>query len=406
MEHTSKSKLLRAVIGCLLVQLCVGILYLWSVFKQSAIGYFGWDDGSVNLVASFMLFGFCLGSLTGGMVQDRIGPKPVCVAGVSLFGGGILLSSFLPSSAPIALFYLTYCLIAGTGTGFAYGAVLSCMQKWFPHKRGFATGLAASAFGLSTVVFSPIISFLLGTLSLPATLRILAAIFLVVGLGACTQISLPDQEYLDRLNLPAKNISAEKSMTPVEVLRSLPFWLFFFGSFLYNGTWNMLTPLIKGLGIERGLTEGVAVLCVSLTGITNAAGRLLMASLSDKLGRITTLLLMCATTLTSALLLIFVGEYAYLAVVLLTAFAFGGQAAISPATSTELFGSKYSATNYGLLMMSLGFSSMLFNAISNALYSATGSYATTFLMGATTAVLAGAAFLLIDRIIKRKNTAK
>lgn len=406
MEHTSKSKLLRAVIGCLLVQLCVGILYLWSVFKQSAIGYFGWDDGSVNLVASFMLFGFCLGSLTGGMVQDRIGPKPVCVAGVSLFGGGILLSSFLPASAPIALFYLTYCLIAGTGTGFAYGAVLSCMQKWFPHKRGFATGLAASAFGLSTVVFSPIISFLLGTLSLPATLRILAAIFLVVGLGACTQISLPDQEYLDRLNLPAKNISAEKSMTPVEVLRSLPFWLFFFGSFLYNGTWNMLTPLIKGLGMERGLSEGVAVLCVSLTGITNAAGRLLMASLSDKLGRITTLLLMCATTLTSALLLIFVGEYAYLAVVLLTAFAFGGQAAISPATSTELFGSKYSATNYGLLMMSLGFSSMLFNAISNALYSATGSYATTFLMGATTAVLAGAAFLLIDRIIKRKNTAK
>ena len=179
MEHTSKNKLLRAVIGCLLVQLCVGILYLWSVFKQSAIGYFGWDDGSVNLVASFMLFGFCLGSLTGGMVQDRIGPKPVCVAGVSLFGGGILLSSFLPASAPIALFYLTYCLIAGTGTGFAYGAVLSCMQKWFPHKRGFATGLAASAFGLSTVVFSPIISFLLGTLSLPATLRILAAIFLL-----------------------------------------------------------------------------------------------------------------------------------------------------------------------------------------------------------------------------------
>lgn len=406
MEHTSKCKLLRAVIGCLLVQLCVGILYLWSVFKQSAIGYFGWDDGSVNLVASFMLFGFCLGSLTGGMVQDRIGPKPVCVAGVSLFGGGILLSSFLPASAPIALFYLTYCLIAGTGTGFAYGAVLSCMQKWFPHKRGFATGLAASAFGLSTVVFSPIINFLLGTLSLPATLRILAAIFLVVGLGACTQISLPDQEYPDRLNLPAKNISVEKSMTPVEVLRSLPFWLFFFGSFLYNGTWNMLTPLIKGLGIERGLSEGVAVLCVSLTGITNAAGRLLMASLSDKLGRITTLLLMCATTLTSALLLIFVGEYAYLAVVLLTAFAFGGQAAISPATSTELFGSKYSATNYGLLMMSLGFSSMLFNAISNALYSTTGSYATTFLMGATTAVLAGAAFLLIDRIIKRKNTAK
>ena len=69
MTHISSKKLLRAVIGCLLVQLCVGILYLWSVFKQSAIGFFGWSDGSVNLVASFMLFAFCLGSLTGGILQ-------------------------------------------------------------------------------------------------------------------------------------------------------------------------------------------------------------------------------------------------------------------------------------------------------------------------------------------------
>ena len=403
MVHSSKTNLLRAVIGCLLVQLCVGILYLWSVFKQSAIGYYGWNDGSVNLVASFMLFSFCLGSLTGGILQDRIGPKPVCIAGVGLFGGGILLSSFLPAAAPIFPFYLTYCLIAGMGTGFAYGSVLSCMQKWFPHKRGFATGLAASAFGFSTVVFSPVISLLLGALPLPATLRTLAVIFLVVGLGACTQISLPNKEYLDSLHLPATAGSAARSMTLREAIRTLPFWLLFLGAFLYNGTWNMLTPLIKGLGVSRGLSESTAVLCVSLTGITNAAGRLMMSSLSDKLGRISTLLLLCAMTLAGAILLISAGGSAYLAVVLLTAFACGGQAAISPATSTDFFGPKYSATNYGVIMLSLGFSSVLFNAISNALYSATGSYTSTFLMGAVTAVLSGVAFLMIDRLSKRKN---
>lgn len=406
MKASSRYKLLRAVIGCLFVQLCVGILYLWSVIKQSAVNHFGWESGSVNLVASYMLFAFCLGSFLGGMVQDRIGPKPVCFAGVTLFGGGILASSFLPATAPILLFYLTYCLVAGLGTGFAYGAVLSCMQKWYPHKRGFATGLAASAFGLSTVVFSPVINYLLTIMSLPSTLRTLSILFLVVGLSACSLISLPDEEYLNNLDLPINTASTAKSMTPGEVLRYLPFWLFFFGSFLYNGTWNMLTPLIKGLGMERGLSEGTAVLCVSLTGITNAAGRLLMATLSDKLGRIATLLLLCATTITSALLLTSVGGNGFLAVVLLTAFAFGGQAAISPATSTELFGSKYSATIYGILMMSLGFSSMLFNAISNALYAATGSYVSTFFMGAFTALIAGCAFLVIDRICKQKAAAR
>ena len=91
-----------------------------------------------------------------------------------------------------------------------------------------------------------------------------------------------------------------------------------------------------------------------------------------------------------------------IAVVLLAAFAFGGQAAISPATSTDFFGPKYSATNYGVIMLSLGFSSVLFNAISNALYASTGSYTITFLMGAVTALLAGLAFLMIDRLSKKK----
>ncbi len=402
---SSRSKLLRAVTGCLVVQLCVGILYLWSVFKQASMSHFGWENGAVNLVASYMLLAFCLGSLVGGILQDRIGPKPVCVAGVVLFGGGIFAASLLPPSAPIILFYLTYCLISGMGTGFAYGSVLSCIQKWFPHKRGFATGLGASAFGLSTVVFSPVINTLLGSMTLPMTLRTLSIIFLSVGLLACTQISLPDKAYLDSLNLPAAAVSGVESKTLSQAIRMLPFWLLFAGAFLYNGTWNMLTPLIKGLGIERGLSETAAIMCVSLTGITNAAGRLLMSSLSDKLGRVTTLTILCAMTLASALLLIFVGGPLYLVVVLITAFAFGAQAAISPATSTDFFGPKYSATNYGVIMLSLGLSSVTFNAISNALYTASGTYTSTFLMAAVTALLAAVAFLLIDRMNKKRAGA-
>lgn len=401
--NSSRSKLLRAVGGCLVVQLCVGILYLWSVFKQASMSHFGWENGAVNLVASYMLLCFCLGGLVGGILQDRIGSKPVCICGVALFGSGILASSFLPASAPIALFYLTYCLLAGMGTGFAYGAVLSCIQKWFPHKRGFATGLAVSAFGLSTVIFSPVISALLSRMSLPATLRTLAVAFLVIGLTACTQISLPDQQYLNSLNLPEAKRSDVKSIPLREAIRTLPFFLLFMGPFFYNCTYNMLSPLIKGLGVERGLTESAAVLCVSLTGLTNAAGRLLMSSLSDKLGRIRTLAILCVTTLTCGLLLVFVSGNAYFAVVLTAAFAFGGQAAINPATVTDFFGPKYSATNYGVIMMSVGCSSVVFNAVSNKLYATTGDYRATFIMGGVTAVLALATFLYTGYLGKKQK---
>lgn len=403
MTGPEKKRMLPAVIGCVAVQLCVGILYVWSVFKQPAIGFFGWKDGSVNLVASFMLFCFCFGNLIGGVIQDRTGPKPVCIAGVCLFGGGILSSSFLPAGTPIVVFYLTYCLVAGMGSGFAYGAVLSCMQKWFPHKRGFASGLGAGAFGLSTVVFSPVIGKLLAAVSLPVTLRVLSVVFLVVGLAACMLISLPDTAYLVSLNLPERKAADGASKTLSQAACTLPFWLLFLGCFLFNGTWNMLTPLIKDLGVSRGLSQGAALLCVSLTGLFNAAGRLIMASLSDKLGRIRTLYVLCGMTIVCALLLVFASGGAYMAVVLIAAFAYGGPAAVNPATSTDFFGPKYSGTNYGVIMLALGVSSVVFNALSNALYAATGAYTLTFVMGAATAVASVAVYAAISRLMKAEG---
>lgn len=406
MTHSNTKKMLTAVIGCLIVQLCVGILYVWSVFRQPAIDYFGWDAGSVNLVASFMLFCFCFGNLIGGILQDRMGPKPVCFMGVCMFGTGILISSFIPQTASIIPFYLSYCLLAGTGSGISYGPVLSCIQKWFPHKRGFASGLGASAFGLSTVIFAPIIDRLLDAMGLRKTLLVLAILFLVVGLTSCTLISLPDKDYLSSLNLPAAaspSNEADNSKPLRIAARTLPFWLLFLGCFLYNGTWNMLTPLIKGLGIERGLSPVTATLCVSLTGLTNAAGRLLMASLSDKLGRVRTLVILCTMTLLGGLLLIFAGGSVYFVIVLIIAFAYGGPAAINPATSTDFFGPKYSGSNYGVIMLALGFSSVVFNAISNLLYAASGTYSLTFLMGAITAIASIVIYLLIGRMTQKKD---
>ena len=186
-------------------------------------------------------------------------------------------------------------------------------------------------------------------------------------------------------------------------IKTLPFWCLFFGIFFYNGTWNLVTPLIKGLGVERGLTEALAITCVSLTGLFNAAGRLIMASLSDKLGRINTMHILSVITAVCALLLIFVGEYAYFVVILVTAFAYGGPAAVNPATSTDFFGPKNSGANYGVIMLALGLSSIVFNAISNAMYAATGAYTLTFIMAALSAVVTIVIFIIINACIKKQK---
>ena len=399
-----KSKLIPSLAGCLTAQLCVGILYVWSVLKPAAMSYYGWSDGSVNLVSSFMLFAFCFGNLVGGALNDRIGPRIVCFAGMLLFGGGILLASLLPADSSVVLFYVCYCAVGGMGSGFTYGAVISCIQKWLPHRRGFASGLGTSAFGFATVIFSPLISSMLSAMPISSALRILSLAFLAVGVVSCIFIRLPSAGYVASLPAPAPKktgIASARDMKLSEAVRTVPFWCLLLSLFFYNGTWNLLNPLIKGLGVQRGLSEAAAVAVVSLTGLTNAAGRLIMATLSDRIGRVSTIYILSGVTCACALLLCFAGGYAYFGVVLLTAFAYGGPSAVNPATSTDLFGAKYSGTNYGVMMLALGASSICFNALSNTFYAATGTYTLTFIMGAVTALITVGTFAVIDRSIRK-----
>lgn len=397
-----------SVSGCLIVMICVGIIYLWSILKSAAMLYYDWTLSAANLVASFMLFAFCVGNFVGGALSDRTGPKKISIIGTAMFGIGVFFASCLPAGASVVLFYLTYCILGGLGVGFAYGAILSCIQKWFPHKRGFASGLATAFFGLSTVVFSPVIGAMLKHMTVSAVLRTLSIIFLVVGLAACMVIRLPGEAYLAALpkREPARSsITPAKDMTLSEAIKKAPFWCLLLSVFFYNGTWNMLNPLIRGLGESRGLAPSIAIMCVSLTGLFNASGRFIMASLSDKIGRINTVIILSVVTFFCALLLTWADGYAYLIIVLLTAFAFGGPSAVNPATSTDLFGAKYSGTNYGIIMMSMGVSSIFFNAISNAMYEATGTYTMTFIMGAGTALVTIVLMLIINRCLKKTKTA-
>ncbi len=404
-----KQKPIVSVIGCLLVMICIGIIYLWSVLKNAAMDHYGWTLSAANLVASFMMFAFCIGNFVGGALNDRFGPKNISIIGVIIFGIGVFLASCLPSGSNVALFYLSYSVIGGLGVGIAYGAILSCIQKWFPHKRGFATGIATAAFGMSTVVFSQIIGGLLDMMAVDTMLRLLSIVFLVVGLVSCLVVQLPGEEYLANLPKPQakKNVISTKRDMPLnEAVKTLPFWCLLLCIFFYNGTWNMLNPLIRGLGEARGLSASTAVLCVTLTGVFNAAGRFTMSSLSDKIGRITTVIILSVVTIICALLLTFVGGSAYVVVVLITAFAFGGPSAVNPATSTDLFGAKYGGANYGVIMLSLGVSSLFFNAVSNAMYEATGEYTLTFIMGAVTAVITIVLMLIIDRTLKKQKAAE
>jgi OFA family oxalate/formate antiporter-like MFS transporter len=397
-----------SIVACLVVQLCVGILYLWSAFKGNIVAANNWDSSAATMVSSYMIFAFVFGNLIGGFINDKKGPKLTCFLGVILFSVGIALSAFAKS---IVVFDFTYAVMAGLGSGFAYGACISCIQKWLPHKRGLASGLACSAFGLSTVVFTPVSNWLMnlnkdadGIVNFVPVFLTLAVVFAMLGLVATIFISLPTQEYLDSLNLPAAAVSGGENYTLGQAMKKPAFWALFFSIFFINGTWNLCVPLIKDLGIQRGLVEATAIFCVSFTGITNAAGRLIMATLSDKIGRFNTMYVLSGITLVGALLMTFIGGYGYFATIALIAFAYGGPSAVNAALCTDLFGPKNSGTNYGVAMLALGFSSIFFNFVSGTILHATVENVTsTFIMGAITAVIPVFLMLYIKSYLAKRS---
>lgn len=408
MEKTRSKKMIPAIIGCLVVQLCVGILYLWSAFKGDVVKAYDWTASAANMVSSYMIFAFVFGNLIGGIINDKKGPKLTCILGVVLFSAGIAITAFVKKAA---LFDLSYAIMAGLGSGFAYGACISCIQKWLPHKRGLASGLACSAFGLSTVVFTPVCNWLMnlnrgtdGIVSFTPVFLILAAVFAVLGIIACLFISLPDEGYLSGLNLPAKTVNSTVDFSLGKAMKTPAFWALFFSIFFINGTWNLCVPLIKDLGMKRGLVESMAIACVSFTGITNAAGRLIMATVSDKIGRANGEYILCGITLIGAVLMTFIGGMGYFATIALIAFAYGGPSALNAALCTDLFGPKHSGANYGVAMLALGFSSIFFNFISsNILHATVDNVTSTFIMGAVTAVIPLFLMKYLDVVLKKRN---
>lgn len=386
-------KRIITVCACIFLQMCVGILYLWSVFRTPVAEQFFWDNESANLVSSFMVFGFVFGNLFGGIVRDKIGSKITALIGAFLFAFGIFLTSFLTPST-IWLIYITYSVISGMGCGFAYSAVLVCLQRWFPLRRGFASGIAVAAFGISTLIFTPVIEAFLAHFTVKETFAYLSFIFIVVGLLSASLI-FPPKEVSGRIET--------EFLSPRQAVKTGRFWCIAFSCFFINAAWNIALPLFKDLGLVRGLSSVAVGVTVAVVGIGNALGRFSMASLSDKLGRANTVIMLAALTALCSVALIWARSYFYTVAIVLTAFAYGGPSAIFPPMTTDLCGPKYAGTNYGIAMLGLGFSAVCFTAISNALYRASGTYTYSFIIAAVSAVIPIGLMLLYKKFDAKKS---
>lgn len=166
------------VVAAIFIQICLGALYVWSIFVVPLEQDFGWTRAELSLAFTIASVTFVLVMIWAGRLQDRIGPRIVCSAGGVLVGLGLILASFTPS---LVWLYLTYGLIHGAGIGFCYICPLAAGLKWFPDKRGLVAGLTVGGFGGGTLIFAPLGVHLMGPgMDWSRTFMIMGVLFLAV----------------------------------------------------------------------------------------------------------------------------------------------------------------------------------------------------------------------------------
>jgi OFA family oxalate/formate antiporter-like MFS transporter len=238
----------------MIIQFCAGIIYMWSVFKAPVAVHLNWNTGAASLTSSIMLAMFVLGLILGGRVQDKIGPKKAALTGSIMSGIGMMCTALISENAPW-LVYVTYGIIGGLGVGTVYTSTIATVQKWFPDRRGFASGMIVSAFGFSLVIFAPLARFMLGELGVPATFLIFGASFLAV-CGICSLlIQNPQDGYLPKGYTPTQAVTNKRQYSPKEIIKTKQFYLLAGGLLFTLPAYFILNPIFLSLGGERGLSD-------------------------------------------------------------------------------------------------------------------------------------------------------
>ena len=342
-----------ALVSAVAVMLCVGIIYIWSIFRVPVMNAMGWNNTQASLTFSIMLPLNMIGVLVGGIVCDRRGIRFVFRIGAALAVSGLYLASFVTAENSVLL-YVFYAGLCGLGGGFAYVSAVACVNQWWTEHKGFAVGLTIGAYGCSTVVFSAWVNQMLSSrLGVPGTFKTLSVVFLVVFALAGWMIrNAPNGNDTPCKEASNPMDSGERQFTPKEVLATTDYYLLVVSLLCVTAPYLMLNTTIKSFGIERGLSADLAVITVMTTGIASAAGRIVSAWLTDKTSVRTVLIGLFCLTLAAMGVLSFAKGILFIVAIALVTFAYGGCAAITPFLAISFFGAKYMSSNLGLLLVS------------------------------------------------------
>jgi len=360
-----------------LMQMALGAVYAWSVFRNPLAKQFHWSVPQVTLAFTICVSVVGFAAFFGGLWLNRKGPRVVALTGGFLYGLGVFLASF--SADKLWWLYLSYGLIGGIGLGFGYIVPVAVLVKWFPDKRGLITGIAVGGFGAGALVTAPLATHLIQTVGVLTTFAYLGLGYLVVTMATGYFMQNPPDGWKPAGWAPSAIQSKQRASRDYrlgEALKTWQWWALWILLFLNVSAGISLisqeSPMFQEIA---KVSAGVAAGMVGVVAIGNAVGRIFWAWTSDAITRRWTFVAMFLVQV--GLFWIFPG-IASASVLTVVSFiilmCYGGGFGTMPAFAADYFGSKNVGPIYGLMLTAWGAASAFGPLLIAHLRQSSGSY--------------------------------
>lgn len=404
---TQKNRWLIAL-SAIAIHLSIGSAYAYSVFKKPLTDTRGWDSTDVAFAFTIAIFFLGISAAVFGRFVEARGPKTSAMVAAVLFSLGQIASGYFISIDSLYGFYFAYGIIGGIGLGIGYISPVSTLVKWFPDRRGLATGMAVFGFGAGALVTGPVAARLIQTAGIPNTFYALGIFYFILMMLGALYIARPPEGWA-----PAgmKEQTAEgrprltdlAQLTANEAVKTPRFWMLWIMMFVNISSGIMLISVASPMAQEKvGMTALAAAATVGLMGIFNGAGRIAWASLSDYIGRPNVYIVFFVLQLISFLILPNVTTVLLFQILIYGIMTmYGGGFASLPAFIGDLFGTKQLGAIHGYLLTAWSLAGVVGPLVVAYIRETTNNYDATFYFFAVLLLIALVTSVMLKRNVQQ-----
>jgi OFA family oxalate/formate antiporter-like MFS transporter len=342
-----------------ILMICLGTVYAWSYFQTPIMESYGWNNSQVSLTFSLAIFFLGLSAAVGGIFLPKLGPRILALSGSILFSLGYAIAGMALSIPSLPLLYLGYGVIGGTGLGLGYVTPVATVAKWFPDKKGLATGIVVMGFGFGALTMSKILAPGLMAWTngnLVSVFFWLALLFAVLTILASLSLANPAQKNAATPMNPAQAFQDAKPA--IASGRFILVWILFFCNITAGiAVVGFQSPMFQELvgannpGLSPAALASMGATLIAVTSLFNGFGRFLWGAVSDRAGRIKTYRIMLGSQLAVFALLALTGNpWVFAVLVCWILLCYGGGFGTMPATISELFGAERMTVVYGVVL--------------------------------------------------------